>query len=160
MNITLPAHQEMLSALVSNHVEFLLVGGYAVVYHGYIRSTGDMDVWLKPTNENKKKLVAVFNKMGFDTEGVQQISELDFTEVIVFHVGLAPEKIDFLTKIQGVDFELAYNRKQILNLKDIQVPVLNLSDLIMNKIMTNRSKDIADVDFLKRINNWNNNAGG
>lgn len=152
MNITLSAHHEMLSALVTNKVEFLLVGGYAVVYHGYVRSTGDLDVWLKPSNENKTQLLEVFKKMGFDPDGVNEIGALDFTEVVVFHIGREPEKIDFLTRIQGVDFDSAFKRKQILNLNGIEVPVLHLSDLIMNKIMTNRSKDIADVDSLKMIN--------
>jgi hypothetical protein len=158
MNITLPAHQEMLLALLSNNVEFMLVGGYAVVYHGYVRTTGDMDIWLKPSNENRNRLVDLLKNLNFDPEGVNRIAALDFTEVVAFHIGHEPEKIDFLTKIQGVDFEAAYQRKQILNLKNLQVPVLHLNDLIANKIMTNRSKDVADVDYLKRVNKWSSDA--
>ena len=64
MNFTHPIHQEMLFALLDNQVEFLLVGGYAVIYHGHVRTTGDMDVWLRPTNENKSRVVQVFKNMG------------------------------------------------------------------------------------------------
>lgn len=157
MNFTHPAHQEMLAALVSYDVEFLLIGGYAVNYHGYIRTTGDMDVWLRPNNENKKKLLDVFSKLNFDPVGLEMIEALNFTEVVAFHVGYEPERIDFLTKIQGVDFEAAFQRKKIMHLKDFEVPVLHLNDLIANKILSSRSKDMADVEFLQKVKKMDEN---
>lgn len=153
MNFTHPAHQEMLFALIKNQVDFILVGGYAVIYHGYVRTTGDMDVWVKPTNENKTKLLQVFTELKFDPEGIQQISKLDFTGVVIFHIGDVPERIDFLSKVQGLDFNEAYNQKETLNLKDQQVPILRLDDLITNKLLANRLKDKADIENLIKVKN-------
>lgn len=138
MNFTHPAHQEMLFELVDNQVDFILVGGYAVIYHGYVRATGDMDVWLRPTNENKAKLLKVFTRLQFDADGIKKISEMDFTGVVIFHIGDEPERIDFLSKVQGLNFEDAYKQRQILNVKNYQVPILHLNDLIATKLLANR----------------------
>jgi predicted nucleotidyltransferase len=151
MNFTHPAHKEMILALLKNQVEFILVGGYAVIYHGYVRATGDMDVWLRPTNENKQLLIEVFKKLQFDPDGVKKLSEMDFTEVVIFHIGNEPERIDFLSKVQGLDFDEAYRQKQLLSVGGHQVPILHLNDLIANKLLANRLKDRADVENLMRI---------
>lgn len=151
MNFTHPAHQEMLTALIENQVDFLLVGGYAVIYHGYIRATGDMDVWLRPTNENKLRLLEVFKKLQFDPEGIKTIAGMDFTEVVVFHIGNEPERIDFLSKVQGLNFDDAYQQRQILSINKLQVPILHLNDLIANKLLANRLKDQADIEHLLKI---------
>jgi predicted nucleotidyltransferase len=151
MNFTHPAHREMIIALLENGVDFLLVGGYAVIYHGYVRATGDMDVWLRPTNRNKKLLLKVFEKLQFDREGIKKIDEMDFTSVVIFHIGDEPERIDFLSKVQGLNFDDAYNQRQALNLGDYQIPILHLNDLIANKLLANRLKDRADIEQLMRI---------
>ncbi|MFZ5973639.1 MAG: nucleotidyltransferase [Bacteroidota bacterium] len=152
MNFTHPAHQDMLFALLEGNVEFILIGGYAVIYHGYVRTTADMDVWVKPTNENKEKLIVVFQKLRFDPEGVAIISKMDFSGVVVFHVGAEPDRIDFLSKVQGLNFDEAYRQKEILQVKAYQIPVLHLDDLIVSKLMAGRTKDKADVEYLIRIN--------
>lgn len=151
MNFTHPTHQEMLFALVDSQVDFLLVGGYAVIYHGYVRTTGDMDVWLRPTNENKAKLIETLTKLQFDPEGVKKIAAMDFTEVVIFHVGDVPERIDFLSKVQGLNFDESFNQREILNVKDHPIPILRLDDLIVNKLLVNRSKDKADIENLMKI---------
>lgn len=152
MNFTIPAHQEMLFALIDHEVEFLLVGGYAVIYYGYIRATGDMDIWLKPTNENKKKLLKVFKNLQFDPNGIEKISKMDFTEAVIFHIGDEPERIDFLSRVQGLNFDDAWEQKQFLNTNNYQIPFLHLDDLITNKFLVNRSKDKADIENLLKIN--------
>lgn len=152
MNFTHPTHQEMLLALMDNEVDFILVGGYAVIYHGYIRATGDMDVWIKPSNENKEKLLEVLRKLQFDKEGIKAIGQMDFTGVVVFHVGAEPERIDFLSKVQGLNFDEAYEQREILQVKDYQIPILRLDDLITNKLLANRLKDQADIENLIKIN--------
>lgn len=151
MNFTHSAHKEMLSALVENNVDFILVGGYAVIYHGYVRATGDMDVWLRPTNENKSRLLEVFRKLQFDPDGIRIIGEMDFSGVVVFHIGDEPERIDFLSKIQGLNFEDAYRQAQFLTINNHQVPILHLNDLIASKLLANRPKDRADIDHLLRV---------
>ncbi len=76
----------MISALLKVKVDFILIGGYAVIYHGYKRTTGDMDVWIKPTNVNKKKLLRVLKKFEFDESGINYLNSLDFTKHIAFHI--------------------------------------------------------------------------
>jgi len=151
MNFTHPAHLEMLIALVDNQVDFLVVGGYAVIYHGYTRATGDMDIWLRPTNENKLKLIEVFKKFDFDPEGINTIAEKDFREVVIFHIGKEPERIDFLSKVQGLNFEDAFKQRQSLMVKDHEVSFLHLDDLIASKLLANRLKDQADVEQLMKV---------
>lgn len=66
MNILLEEHQEIIKVLLKHHVDFILIGGLAVIYHGYGRTTGDMDLWIKPTNENKHKLLNALSEAGYD----------------------------------------------------------------------------------------------
>lgn len=147
-----PTHRQFLAALLEEKVEFLLIGGYAVNYHGYIRATGDMDVWLKPDNENKKRLIKSFQKTGIHPDDLKHLDEaFDFNEVVVFHFGNNPERIDFLTKVQGVEFSKAYERREKLKLKEMEIPVLHLDDLIVSKILANRPQDKSDVEMLQRI---------
>lgn len=108
-------------------------------------------MWLRPTNENKSRLLAVFQKLQFDPEGMKKLTEMDFTGVVIFHVGNEPERIDFLSKVQGLNFDDAYAQRQILDLKGNPVPVLHLNDLIANKVLANRLKDQADIENLMRI---------
>jgi predicted nucleotidyltransferase len=156
MNFTHQAHQEMVFALLDHQVDFLLIGGYAVIYHGYIRTTGDMDIWIRPTNENKEKLLMVLAKMDFDSESIGMLARLDFTEVIVFHIGMEPERIDFLSKVQGLDFESAFAQKVTLQIDNYEIPFLRLDDLIVSKLFANRLKDQADIEYLKKIKNRKN----
>lgn len=151
MKFTHPAHLEMLIALVDNKVDFLVVGGYAVIYHGYVRATGDMDIWLRPTNENKLKLVDVFRKLDFDPDGIKRIKERDFSEVVIFHIGNEPERIDFLSKVPGVNFEEAFKQRKSLIVKGRDIPFLHFNDLIASKLVANRLKDRADVEQLMKV---------
>jgi len=153
MNFTHQAHQEMVFALLDHQVDFLLIGGYAVIFHGYVRTTGDMDIWVRPTNENKKRLLDVLAKMDFNAESILTLDRLDFTEVVVFHIGMEPERIDFLSKVQGLDFESAFDQKVTLRIDNYEIPFLRLDDLIVSKLFANRLKDQADVENLKKIAN-------
>ena len=130
----------------------MLVGGYAVIYHGYVRSTGDMDVWLRPTNENKEKFVKAMARIDIHPDDLTHLRAMDFTNVIVFHFGNPPERLDFLTRMIGIDFEKASQRKVFLTIKSYQIPILHLDDLIINKILSGRPKDKTDVDELQKIN--------
>ena len=153
MYILHPTHLRVLDSMLNENVDFLLIGGYAVIFHGYIRATGDMDVWLKPTNENKQKLLVAFEKADIHPGDIRQLDEtFDFTAVVVFHFGMPPERIDFLTKLPGVDFKEAFARRTFMNINQRQVPVLHLDDLIVAKLMAGRPQDKADVEMLQIIN--------
>jgi hypothetical protein len=151
MNILLDEHKAILLQLLKSKVDFMLIGGYAVIYHGYGRTTGDMDIWLKPDNENRDKLIPVLRSLGILAEDIDQLRAMDFTKVLAFHIGEPPRRIDFLTKIMGLTFQEADERKMFLPLGDFQVPVLHIDDLIVNKLISGRAKDKADVEELQNI---------
>jgi hypothetical protein len=151
MNILLEPHKQLLRSLIEFKVDFILIGGYAVNFHGYNRVTGDMDVWLKPDNENRAKFISYLTAEGFEKESLNRISETDFTKHAAFHMGEKPLQVDFITIISGVSFTQADLQKQLLPLDDIFIPVLHLDHLILSKITSNRLKDKLDVEELQKI---------
>ena len=111
-----------------------------------------MDLWLRPDNVNKLKLLDVLKQMDFDEEDIQHIAELDFKKHIVFSMWDEPEKVDFLTRISMIEFEQADQRKIIADIDDIKVPFLHLNDLVLSKFNTGRLKDKADVEEFMEVN--------
>lgn len=151
MNILLDEHKVILIKLLQSKVDFILIGGYAVIYHGYGRTTGDMDVWLRPDNGNRDKLVPVLESLGVLSEDIVQIKSVDFTQALAFHIDEPPRRVDFLTKIVGLTYEEADKKKVFLPLGNFQVAVLHLDDLIVNKLISGRAKAKADVEELQKI---------
>jgi predicted nucleotidyltransferase len=139
--------------LLDANVNFIIIGGYSVIFHGYKRTTGDIDIWLKPDNDNKKKLLPVLKQFGFEDDEVNAVSNIDFTQHTVFSMGEEPEKIDFLTRINLVQYDEADNNKVVAEVDELQIPFLHLNDLILSKINTGRSKDKADIDMLQQVAN-------
>ena len=151
MNIFHDDHLEIIKELLENQVSFLLIGGYAVIFHGYNRTTGDMDLWLEPTNRNKDKFINALEKLGFDPDDLEKLAEMDFTKHLTFSIGEEPQKIDFITLINQVSFEEAWVNRIVFALEDINIPVINIDELVLSKINTGRKKDEADVEELQRI---------
>jgi len=152
MIIFLEEHKQILRSLLDCKVDFILIGGYAVNYHGYNRPTGDMDILLRPNNANKEKLLLMFMQEGFVEESLKNVRDLDFTKAAVFHIGKPPKRIDFLTHISRVDFDEAWKEKQLLPMGEYSVPVLHLHHLILAKMGTGRERDKGDIDELQKIN--------
>jgi predicted nucleotidyltransferase len=150
MVIIFENHKIFLKRLVEAGIDFILVGGYAVNFHGYNRPTGDMDIWLKPSNENKNKLLQLLKKEGYSEKSLAHIRESDFNTHLAFHIGNDPFRIDFLTYINGVEFEEAQKQQQSLPLDNIIVPVLHLHHLVLSKMNTERIKDKADIEELQK----------
>lgn len=151
MNIFIDAHRTLLRKLIEAGVDFILIGGYSVIYHGYKRTTGDMDIWLKPDNENKAKLAKALHAVGFSTEELSVLNEIDLTKHTVFSIWDDPEKVDFITIINLVKYETADKQKVFGDMDDLQVPVLHLNDLILSKMNTGRLQDKADIERLQEI---------
>lgn len=151
MNILLDDHKSFAIQLLKFGVEFILVGGYAVVFHGYVRTTGDMDIWLKPDNANRDKFIAMLRNMGIVNEDLSVLQSKDFSQALAFHIDEPPTRIDFLTKIVGVSFDEANQRKVLLTIGEYEIPVLHLDHLLANKLISGRTKDKADVEELQRI---------
>ncbi len=156
MNIFIDKHQKLLQKLIEAKVDFILIGGYAVIYYGYKRTTGDMDLWLKPVNENKLKVIEVLKQFQFNKEGIDHINNLDFTKHIAFHFWQEPERVDCLTRISGVNYEEADVLKEIVDFEGLKVPVIHYNHLISSKITSDRFKDKADIEELQKINRLKN----
>ncbi len=133
------------------NVDFILIGGYAVNFHGYNRATADMDIWLNPDNQNKLKFLEFLKSEGFDKESLEHINKIDFTKHAAFHIGEKPLQVDFLTIISGIAFPEANAKKQLLPFGESSVPVLHIDHLILSKISSNRPKDKLDVEELQGI---------
>jgi len=144
-------HKDLLNFLLHNNVDFILVGGFAVNFHGYNRATGDMDVWIRPGNENKEKLFKALVEIGFSFEHIQLLKGEDFDKPFVFSLWEEPFKVDFLTHISGVKFEEAWEQKVFLPFGKRQIPVLHLHHLVLSKINTGRTRDKADIEELQKI---------
>lgn len=151
MNVLTTAHKQFLLDLLESNVIFLLVGGYAVNYHGYPRYTEDLDIWLKPNNNNKAKFISFLKQQKFDPQGISKIADLDFGEAQSFHIGQDETRIDFMTKISGVRFDKAFQEYAKLVLNDREIPVIRFQHLIVNKMISGRPQDKADVDMLQKV---------
>ncbi len=151
MNILLDEHKKLLIELLEAGVEFILVGGHAVIFFGHARTTGDMDIWLKPDNQNKEKLILVLEKYDFLAEDMQTLKKADFTKMVAFHMDDYPKRVDFITWLSGLKFDEAFENKTFLPLENFQVPILHLNDLIVNKLKSGRFKDRADVEALQKL---------
>jgi len=138
--------RDFLRSLNSTGVEYLLIGGYAVGYHGYVRATGDLDVWIAVSPENAERMARALRQFGF-TSGVS--SDLFLHPRKVFRMGREPVRIEILTTISGIDFEEAFGRRIRTTIDDIEVNVISLDDLKTNKKASGRLKDLADVEGLE-----------
>jgi predicted nucleotidyltransferase len=138
----------MLQVLLENDVKFLLVGAYAMGAHGYPRATGDIDIWVESSVENSER---VYRSMAAFGAPLHEIDETTFaTPDVVFQIGVAPRRIDIITKISGVEFNDAYQQRQIVDIEGLSIPILSLDDLIKNKRATGRDKDRLDADQLEK----------
>jgi hypothetical protein len=151
MNILLDEHKNFLLLLLKHKVDFILIGGYAVIFHGYERTTADMDLWLKPDNLNKELFIGALEEHGIDDESLATVRHFDFEKAQVFFIGKKPQKIDFLTKVRGLTYSEAEKEKIFFPLKDKQVPILQYDHLITLKMLAGRPQDKADIDELQRI---------
>ncbi|MEO5673896.1 MAG: hypothetical protein ABIQ74_04555 [Chitinophagales bacterium] len=154
MDIFIDEHQQLLFSLLKHDVKFIMIGGYAVIFYGYERLTGDLDIWLQPDNGNKQKFLNALNEFGIVESNMEQIKQIDFTNAQMFYIGEKPKRIDFLTLVNGVSFEDAFRQVNYFPLHDKLIPVIQYQHLILTKISTGRAKDKADIEELQRINKY------
>jgi len=137
---------DFLRLLNSHRVEYLLVGGYTVCYHGYYRNTNNIDIWVAVNPENAAKLVRLIKQFGFDVPELQEKLFLDKGRII--RMGIEPNRIELPTEISACDFEACYARRVRGEIGSIPVNLISLRDLKTNKRAAGRNKDLADLDYL------------
>jgi len=147
-NIFYPDFREFLLALNTNNVRYLLVGGYAVIFHGYSRTTGDMDIWIDRTEKNYSNLVEALKdfKMPIFDMTLENFLAADHFEV--FRFGRKPVAIDIMVKMADLDFSKCYERVTFFEDDGITIPVVHLQDLITAKKAAGRNKDLDDIEHL------------
>ncbi len=136
----------MLSALSDAGAEFLVVGAHAVAFHGQPRATGDLDLWIRPTTNNAKRVRTALETFGAPLFNLT-IEDLRTPE-LVFQIGVVPCRIDILTSITGVEFGPAWSRRVETDIEGVRVCVLGRQDLLRNKQATGRVKDLLDLELL------------
>lgn len=141
-----PDFKEFLQLLNFHQVEYLLIGGYAVGYYGYPRSTADMDIWVAINPDNAQKIVTTLQEFGFNTPDLS--IELFLQENKIVRMGIPPMRLEILTTISGVEFENCYKNKTVAQIDNLDVHLINLSDLKQNKQASGRHKDLDDLIHL------------
>jgi hypothetical protein len=123
--------RDLLHAFVDHEVRFLVVGAYALAVHGRPRATGDLDLWVEPTAANAEQAFAALQRFGAP---LRDLTPADLaTPGLDYQIGLAPLRIDVLTRISGVEFPDAWPRRVQARFEDVVVPVLGREDLLANK---------------------------
>lgn len=139
--------KEFLQSLNANKVEYLIIGGYAVAFHGHPRYTKDIDIWINPTNPNINNLLQALKDFGFASLELKIDDFLDPDQII--QLGYPPNRIDLLTNLAGVDFETCYRNKIEVSMAGISVTFIDLENLKKNKKATGRHQDLADLENLQ-----------
>lgn len=138
--------KEFAKLLNYQKVEYLLVGGYAVVFYGYVRYTGDIDFWINPTQQNATRVLKVLNEFGF---GSLNLGLEDFTkEDQIIQLGYPPNRIDIITSVSGLKFSECYPKRKSFSVEDVEIETISLDDLKKNKKASGRYKDLDDLENL------------
>jgi len=141
--------KEFIQLLNEHEVEYLVVGGYALAFHGYPRFTQDIDFWIWTDRDNVNKIIAVLKEFGFSSLNLNEEDFLDDENVI--QLGYPPNRIDLITQIDGVDFKDAFLKKVIFKGDNTDINFIGIDELIQNKKVSGRLQDLADLEVLLQI---------
>ena len=141
-----PDFKEFLQLLNDHHVEYLLIGGYAVGYHGYPRATADMDIWIARNPENAENVVTSLREFGFDLPDLS--ADLFLKEDVIVRMGVPPVRIELMTTISGVTFQECYTERVVAELDGVQVSLISSKHLKINKKACGRHTDLNDLEHL------------
>ena len=145
-----PDFLDFIRLLNEHGVEYLIVGGYAVAVHGYVRYTGDIDFFIAINPLNAARMVTVFNHFGLRQQDINTDLFMDPGKIL--RIGSEPMRLEVLNQISGVQFDACYKNRKTLEIEGVPVHFLGYSELIKNKQSTGRDKDTADVVELKKRN--------
>jgi hypothetical protein len=141
-------YRDLFAEFSAQTVEFLVVGAYALAVHGHVRATKDLDVWVRPTKDNAERVFRAVTAFGAATEN---LSAEDFAQPgTIVQLGIAPTRIDILTRVAGLEFEAAWASRVEASYGDQKVFVVSRMDLIASKRAAARPQDLADLDALEQ----------
>ncbi len=143
--------KEFIKLLNANDVKYLVIGGFAVAFHGYPRYTKDIDFWIWANPDNADKLLKTVHDFGFGSLGLEKEDLLNETNVI--QLGYEPNRIDLIMGLEDMDFETCFAQRQDAEFENLPIYFLNLDDLVKNKLSTGRLKDKVDAQTLVKKNN-------
>jgi len=143
--------KELLSVFNAHNVEYLVVGGHAAIAYGVARLTKDLDIWIRASEGNSVKVFRALAEFGAPLQGM---SAADFSgdDNSVLQLGMAPNRIDILQSVSGLNFDQAWANRVDFPIDELTTAhYLSLDDLVHNKQLVSRLRDIADVDELRRM---------
>jgi glycine cleavage system aminomethyltransferase T len=140
--------REFLELLNSNEVEYLVIGAFAVAFHGFPRYTADLDLLIRPTEENANRVLRALSEFGFGKMGIQA-ADLRSPGMVV-QLGVKPNRIDLLTTISAVSFEEAWATRNEAELEGVATHFIGRAALLRNKERTGRAKDLGDAEELRK----------
>lgn len=141
--------REFLRLLNAHDARYLIVGGYAVAYHGYVRATGDLDLFVEASQDNAGRVLQALREFGFDVPELRP--ELFTRPKSIVRLGREPSKLEIMNDISGVDFETCHALREIAQVDGLDLPFLRLEELLTNKDAAGRPKDRLDADELRRL---------
>lgn len=139
--------KEFIESLNENKVRYLVVGGYAVAFHGHPRYTKDLDVWIDSTPQNAARVIKALKQFGF---GSLNLSEKDFlSSDSIIQLGMPPNRVELFTSLPGVEFEKCFRKRVRTNIDGIATNFIDLDNLKKNKKTVGRKQDLADLENLE-----------
>jgi predicted nucleotidyltransferase len=144
----IPDFRDVLQELIAAGVRFLVVGAHALSAHGVPRATVDLDIWVRPDSENAQLVFDALARFGAPLDALG-VTTSDFTSLDnVAQFGLPPFRIDIMTSISGVTFDVAWEERVEGKIEGVQVPIIGLQAFVQNKRASGRKKDLADIEAL------------
>ena len=139
--------KDFIVLLNKHEIEYLLIGGYAVIYYKVQRYTRDIDFFIRPVKSNAEKMLVVMQEFGMGSHG---LTADDFLDDLIIQIGFKPNRIDILKSVSGIDFLECYENREVATLEDgTQINIINKADLIKSKLAAGRDKDKYDVSELE-----------
>ncbi len=139
--------KEFIESLNDNQVRYLVVGGYAVAFHGHPRYTKDIDIWIEMTPENAAKTIKALDDFGFGSLGLKEADFLVANQII--QLGNPPNRIELFSTLPGVDFAACFANRVQAEVDGVPVNFIDLDDLKKNKRASGRHQDLADLENLE-----------
>ncbi|CAN5379273.1 nucleotidyl transferase AbiEii/AbiGii toxin family protein [soil metagenome] len=146
MEFATPEFKELLNIFNEHGVEYLIVGAFAVMIYSEPRYTKDLDIWVRTSPDNAKRVFAALRDFGAP---LANITEHDFAEEGFYQMGRPPGRIDVMMSLDGVDFETAWESRTSDTFRGVPVHYIGKEDLLHNKRLAGRYQDLADIENMQ-----------